>query len=110
MSHLGSPLKLHAYWVGTGRYGPHGRYDIFRGCVLWIGHSALTSNYLLPEISLGEDLFENGCGGGNCARTESVVWISCWENVLQFVAPDFLSDIPKKRKADDGRDNAVGLC
>ncbi|KAG8278182.1 hypothetical protein J6590_027442 [Homalodisca vitripennis] len=30
------------------------------------------------------------------------------QNVLQFVAPDFLSDIPKVWNAVDGRDDAVG--
>ncbi|KAG8316010.1 hypothetical protein J6590_060802 [Homalodisca vitripennis] len=43
-----------------------------------------------------------------CALTESVGRIRHHRNVLEFVAPDFLSDVPKVRNAVDGRDDAVG--
>ncbi|KAG8270178.1 hypothetical protein J6590_091176 [Homalodisca vitripennis] len=70
------------------------------------------------EVDLGEDLLEDRCGGGNCGRfqlttstTESRLRRTLklpYRSVLQFVAPDFQSDMPKVRNAVEGRQDPVG--
>ncbi|KAG8282253.1 hypothetical protein J6590_040485 [Homalodisca vitripennis] len=58
------------------------------------------------EVSLG-DVERRKCRPYQ-PRTGSVGRIRRHGNVLKFVAPDFLSDMPKVRNADDGSDDAVG--